>query len=271
MTLDLINAVFAASGMPLLVDFSFRDREQSPDNELGKAVAFDIVGECADGTKVNIEVQAAPYRHMVARTLYYWSRLFSRELKQGEGYGKLAKTVCINFLDYVCPELSGLDDFHNKYELRNVSHPEHRLSDLFSMHFIEMPKWEQLRIKLADQFDPKTLSRLEKWLCYLSRRTDDKQREELVMGEPALQTAYNAEQKFFTDPSQFGAYEKSEEGLRLLRASWEYAVDEGVAMGELKAKKNTAQKMLSKGISPEEVAEMTDLTLEAVKQLASEQ
>ena len=37
---------------------------------------------------------------MPQRSLYYWSKIYSQQLDEGQKYSKLKKTICINILDF---------------------------------------------------------------------------------------------------------------------------------------------------------------------------
>ena len=53
-----------------------------------------------DTQKVNVEIQLFNKGHFPERSLYYWSKLYADELKSGEDYSKLKRTICINILDF---------------------------------------------------------------------------------------------------------------------------------------------------------------------------
>ena len=42
---------------------------------------------------------------MQARLLYYWSRIYGEQLKEGEDYNMLKKTIAILIVIYEMPEL----------------------------------------------------------------------------------------------------------------------------------------------------------------------
>ena len=51
-----------------------------------------------DGKIVNIEMQVNFEPDFKDRTLFYWAKMFSSELKSGDMYENLRKTICINII-----------------------------------------------------------------------------------------------------------------------------------------------------------------------------
>lgn len=75
---------------------------------------------------------------MEKRTLYYWSKMFTSQMKEGMQYGELNKTITINILDF--RYLHQLKDFHSTFHLYDLKH-QHRLTDTIEIHFMELPKF----------------------------------------------------------------------------------------------------------------------------------
>ena len=65
-----------------------------------------------DGRIVNIEMQVNREPDFKDRTLFYWSKLYSDELKVGDDYGELKQTICINIINF---NLFDCDDYHSSY------------------------------------------------------------------------------------------------------------------------------------------------------------
>ena len=61
---------------------------------------LDIKAITNSGEYINVEIQVKNEYNMIKRSLYYWSKLYEEQIVQGDNYEKLAKTVCINILDY---------------------------------------------------------------------------------------------------------------------------------------------------------------------------
>lgn len=65
-----------------------------------KQSVLDIRAVTEDGKQVNIEIQLANQYDMNKRTLYYWAKLYTEQLQEGQRYHELKKTITINILDF---------------------------------------------------------------------------------------------------------------------------------------------------------------------------
>ena len=89
-----------------------------------------------DGKTVNVEMQVNYEPDFRERTLFYWSKLYSEELKTGDEYGSLKRTVCINLIDF---NLFDCEDYHSQFSV--MEHSRHEvLTDKLSIHFFELKK-----------------------------------------------------------------------------------------------------------------------------------
>lgn len=205
-TLALINSVFEFEGTKEIVDLEFKDRELDPDRERGKGVVLDVTGISSDGTLVSVEIQIQNLDGMERRVLYYWSLLYGRRLQKGEYYNNLNRTVIICILAYSQFDETVWPHYHSSFAVLNTKALRHRLTDDLEIHFVELPKWHK--------GDIDRMSRLERWLAYLSPKTTEEERGRLAMAEPAIKTALEAEEVFFSNPNYITAYEQHEKYLR---------------------------------------------------------
>ena len=65
-----------------------------------KGSRLDIKAETNSGELIDIEMQIGIDLHMIGRTLFYWSQLFSGQLVIGERYNELRRTISINILNF---------------------------------------------------------------------------------------------------------------------------------------------------------------------------
>ena len=89
-----------------------------------------------DGKTVNVEMQVNYEPDFRERTLFYWSKLYSEELKTGDEYGSLKRTVCINLIDF---NLFDCEDYHSQFSVMENSRHE-VLTDKLAIHFFELKK-----------------------------------------------------------------------------------------------------------------------------------
>ena len=259
LTLGLINSFFDFEGTAEIIDLAFKDREMDPDREEGKGAVLDVLGECSDGTLVNVEIQLEQFEEMGRRSLYYWAMLYQRRLLKGEDYETLFRTVTINILDYALFPDAEWKDYHSCFSVLNTKDLHHALTKDLEIHFVELPKWHYKK--------GAKMKRLERWLAYLSSKTTMEEREALAMMDEDIRTAMEAEKEFVQDYEYMSAYDRREKYLRDQRAHEKFVRNEGVAEGKAEAKKELIIAWRNKGKPDSEIAELLDMDVDEVKQI----
>ena len=203
LTLSFINSILNRTEGNLFTDLDFLDKELTPIEQEGKISILDIRARMNDGTQVNIEVQVCKDPDMAKRSLYYWSKMYSGELHEGEPYNKLMQAISINLMDFnAFPQYTAC---HHSYHICNDETHDRLLDDL-EMHFIEL---EKIRIG-----DIRNLKKSEQWIAYFSNQCSDEEREALAMSEPAIKEAMRSEMYFTQDEKLRRKYEIQEKARR---------------------------------------------------------
>jgi len=262
-TLSLINSVFEFQGSALILDIEFIDRNLDAEEDDGKEARLDLLGRSSDGTVVNLEIQVAKQGYMGRRSLYYWSRLYN-ELKSGEEYTELKRTVAINILDFNLFDRKKYPSYHSCFGVYDIKTGNQLTSDC-ELHFLELPKWNLKTVKETN--------RLERWLSYFSKKTAVKELEEIAMLEPAIKKAFDAEKIFTQDEINRRRYELREKSQRDRIAQINYAVNQAVIEEREKyvqEEENRVVKWIKKGKSFDDIMDFTSLTPERVQQLFDE-
>lgn len=266
-TLSLVNSVFEFQGTALITDIEFIDRNLDIEEEGGKESRLDLLGRASDGTVVNLEIQVAKQEYMGRRSLYYWSRLYN-ELKSGEEYTELKRTVTINILDFNLFEKKKYPSYHSCFGVYDLKTGNQLTSDC-ELHFLELPKWNLKMVKETN--------RLERWLSYFSKKTTVAELEEIAMLEPVIQKAFRAEAIFTQDEVNRRRYELREKNQRDRIAQINYAVKQAVTQAVTEEREKYAQEeekrvvnWIKKGKSFDDIMDFTSLAPERVQQLFAE-
>ena len=111
-----------------------------------------------DGRIVNIEIQVNRETDFKERTLFYWSKLYSEELRTGEEYGELKQTICINIINF---DLFDCEDYHSRFKVLETERHE-VLTEKFAIHFFELKKLSKF----------KKNRRMEDWLNLINAETE---------------------------------------------------------------------------------------------------
>lgn len=262
-TLAFINAVLEFEGTELIQDIVFDERQLDPQYNNGKLSILDIRGTASDGTKINIEIQAASTGNFPSRALYYWSRLYCKDFFSGSDYDFLTRTISINILNF---KLFPYEEFHSMFGIYN-SKNNHKFSDQFEMHFLEIPKWTMESTK--------ELRRLDRWLAYFSNRLSDEEMEAIAMHDAVLQEVLEAEKRYMSDPALAYEYEMREKELRDYHSGLKHANKEGVEkgigigikQGIEKGIEKVAINMLKMGVALTDISQATGLEIGQLKKL----
>jgi len=232
-----------------------------------KASILDIKATDETGRQYNIEMQISDQSHYDKRVLYYWSRLYSEQLEHGVSFGNLKKTVSINVLNFNC--FNEKKDYHNVFRLFNVKSKKEYPSQHMEFHFIELEKFD------IDLKHMKTA--LDRWTQFL-RRAEEYEKNKIpkeLAKDPAVKKAIEVLDTLYLDKEEREIYEGRLKWLRdeaeIISESREEAKGEGLIEGEeiglKKGKKEIAKTLKNRGMSIEEIIEITGLSQENIKNL----
>ncbi len=133
-----LNSVFKTKGTDKeIVKVKIDNPEINKDWEGDKFSRLDIKATTGNNTKINVEIQLNNQYNMIKRTLYYWSKLYETQIKSGQKYTRLEKTVTINILNF--NYLRENNRYHNTYILKEKENNE-ILTELQEIHFVELTK-----------------------------------------------------------------------------------------------------------------------------------
>ena len=233
-------------------------RREFKDEKLG---VLDIIAKLDENEICNIELQIVDKKNIIERILYYWSRLYSRQIKSGEDYKILQKAIVILITDFKIENLEELD-YHSRWKIMEDKQGKKIiLTQKLEIDIIELPKIigkEKEQDNLLD------------WLYFLenpkSERVTEKMKENENLKEAVkkldnlsedekMQRIADLRQKAIMDEKAI--YEK---GL-------EVGIEKGIMEGSQKEKIEIAKKMLKLKIDKETIAEATGLTEQEIEKI----
>ena len=233
-------------------------RREFKEEKLG---VLDIIAKLDKDEICNIELQIVDKKNIIERILYYWSRLYSRQIKSGEDYKILQKAIVILITDFKIENLEELD-YHSRWKIMEDKQGKKIiLTQKLEIDIIELPKIigkEKEQDNLLD------------WLYFLenpkSERVTEKMKENENLKEAVkkldnlsedekMQRIADLRQKAIMDEKAI--YEK---GL-------EVGIEKGIMEGSQKEKIEIAKKMLKLKIDKETIAEATGLTEQEIEKI----
>ena len=218
---------------------------------------LDVKATTSNNEIINIEIQLKNEYNMIKRSLYYWSKLYSEQLNEGEDYSLLKRTICINILNF---KYLKTRMFHSVYRMKEI-HTNEELSDIQEIHFIEIPK-------LEDGSDEKDM--LVAWIEFLKNPESEKVRS-LEMSVDEIREAKDELIKMSNDDTQRELYEMRAKTLRDKISALNEAERKGIKKGREEGEKNKAieiaKSLIDLGLDKESIAKSTRLDLCEVEKL----
>ena len=119
------------------------------DYEPDKESILDIKAFDNTGTWYNVEMQCSADPQYFKRALYYWSKVYASNIKKGDDYQNLTRTIGIHFLDFDCIK-SLKSKYHNVFGIANLYDPEVDVygTDMLEIHLIELRKFTRQDISI---------------------------------------------------------------------------------------------------------------------------
>ncbi|SCJ54150.1 PD-(D/E)XK nuclease family transposase [uncultured Clostridium sp.] len=186
--------------------------------------------------------------------------MFENQIIEGDNYNKLAKTVCINILDF---KYLKNDKFHNAYRLKEINTNE-ELTDAMELHFIEIPK---LR-KLDDSEEISDM--LEVWVAFI-QNPDSEIVGKLEMSKREIKEAKSELVRMSGDSKERYIYEKRKESrlekVSLIESAEQKGIEKGLKEGENKKAIEIAQNAINNNLDDNTIQIITGLSLEEIKEL----
>ena len=197
------------------------------DMAYNKSIVLDIKAKINNSIICDIEIQVKNENNIHDRSLSYMVRLASNELKVGQDYKKLSKTIVINILNF---EYFKRNSYHNiahmKFEKTtkeayvNLGYKKEDevVSENLEMHFIELPKFKKK--------NPNIENKLNQWLWLISG-----EEEKIKMARyenEEVKKAIEVIDEMSMDPKEWAAYDSRLRGIWDYYAGMKSAEDRGI-------------------------------------------
>ncbi|HAN09996.1 MAG TPA: hypothetical protein DCP90_05200 [Clostridiales bacterium] len=181
-------------------------------------------------------MQIASSEQLKKRFLYYWSKLYTDNLNQGNEYEKLQKVIQVVILKENL--IKETKKYHTKYKIKEVEEGFEYIEDL-EIHIIELEKL------LGVEENIEELSKLEMWLTFVRDAGDEKKEriiKKIIEREETIRMAYETLEKISEDEKERDKYLRREmwlhdeamwkgERRRLEERAREEGIKEGIKEG----------------------------------------
>ena len=257
--ISFLNAVIKPKDLIQSVQIMNNDIDKESIED--KFSRLDIKAKTNKNELINIEIQIKDEHNMIKRSLYYWSKMFEGQLTEGQKYDTLAKTICINILNFKCLKTK---EAHSIYRLKEINTNE-ELTDLQEIHFIELPKLPKNE-EIKDVFDA--------WMEFIENPISNKlEKAEMTIQE--IKEAKNELLRLSANDKERMKYEDRRAALLDKVSALENAEEKGIEIGKEIGKKEgeknkaieVAKNSLKAGLDIDTISSITGLDKNEIEKL----
>lgn len=264
LTLHLVNALL--QGREVIKSITLLSNEQLGDTEEDRRSVFDVYCENEKGDKIIIEMQKAEQQWFKDRSVYYSSFPIRSQGEKGKWLFGLKAVYTIGILNFVFDEDKEDENYyHHVVQLMDINKKE-VFYDKLTYIYLEMPKFKKTEEELVDLTD-KWLYALKNLPRLLERPKALQERIFSKFFEVAEIAALSKEEyaKYWESEKVF--YDNQGAFMTADQKGYSRGVVEGEAKGRAEERKENASKMKAKGLSVEDIAEITGLAVEEIEAL----
>ena len=215
--------------------------EIMPENIIEKYSRMDIKMTVDGNRLINVEMQIKDEGDYKDRSMYYLSKLYSNQLKSGDGYGKLNQCISINVLNFIL--FDEWTDFHSSFRMREDKRNS-VLTDNFIAHYFELKK-------IGKNFDKN--NKQELWLRLINAETEDELDMLQQTGVKQIQDAVVVLHKMSADEKTRELAEMREKALHIEATEKAHARAEGRAEGRAAERAEILANLKAMGLSEEQI------------------
>jgi predicted transposase/invertase (TIGR01784 family) len=252
-----------------VVTIEYETGELIPERRSARNSIVDV--RCIDNfdRRFIVEMQMEWTESFMQRVLFNASKVYVKDLNKAEEYEKLTPVYSLNFLKEnfeKSPEMA--QEYFHHYKIVNVARTDRQIKGL-EFVFIELQKF-----KPGNRAEKKLH---ELWLRFLTEINEHTQEapQELLAQTETQEAIHYMEVGAFTD-IELAIYDREKDEIMSARTLLSAARREGVTEGLAKGKEiglvegrneekiEIARKLLSLGVSAENIAKSTGLTVEQI-------
>lgn len=256
--ISLLNSLLPLSDEEQIVEIKYLPNELVPELYGRKNTIVDVLCQDVSGRKFCVEMQMEWSNAFMQRVLFNASKLYVTQLQKAEEYETLKPVYSLNLVNEIF-EKDMPDCFIHNYR---IVHDKDTKKVIEGLHFtfIELPKFT------PHTFLEKRMSVL--WLRFLTEiDSDTREVPADLLESPEISKALEeVKVSSFTD-AELRTYDKFWDTIRTEKTLLKDKYEKGMEKGAIDEKIATAQRLLAMGLSVDQVATATQLTLEHIEKL----
>ncbi|WP_395476434.1 Rpn family recombination-promoting nuclease/putative transposase [Rickettsia endosymbiont of Pantilius tunicatus] len=162
--ISLVNSIVGKEDQ--IVEVTLLNPYNPKNFKADKLSVLDIKAQSESGKMFNVEIQVTDEADYDQRALYYWAKMYTQQLKEGDDYAKLNKTIGIHILNFT--SIRDTDKYHNIFNLHEKDTGLKYFYDI-ELHTIELNKFAKGAKEDISDIVEKVKNALDMWLAFLTR------------------------------------------------------------------------------------------------------
>ena len=191
----------------------------SKDTEDGKYGILDVRVELKDGSQIDLEMQVTPFEFWDKRIIFYLSKMYIEQIKEGDSYENLKPCVHVSILNFnLFPE--------DQECFREIAFCDLKTKQKYT-NFLNIYVLELKKLPPEQKDEPLII----KWMRFLS--AERKEDFEKMAGEDTyINEAYEVLQKLSADERKRLEYEARQKAIRDYNSQMKSSLEKGIQIGE---------------------------------------
>lgn len=191
----------------------------SKDTEDGKYGILDVRVRMKNGSQMDLEMQVAPFEFWNNRVIFYLSKMYAEQVKEGDKYKNLKPCIQVSILNF--------NLFHeDRTCFREIAFcdltTKQKYTDLLEIYVLELKKLPP---------EQKEEPLINKWMRFLA--AESREDFEKMAGEDNyINEAYEVLQKLSADERKRLEYEARQKAIRDYDSQMSSSREEGIRIGE---------------------------------------
>lgn len=237
------------------LDKNLNLQQEHYDDKLG---VLDVRAKTKDGINYNIEMQNTSSDILPERILSYWSRLYTGDLKRGNDYDTLAKTVAILIVNDDIVKFDLINKYTTRWNIREEEYNDIILTDDLDIRIIELPKYKKL---VSNGSVEKNI-----WLEFLLK-PNGKEVLTAMKDDAKIREAHDEWKKIIEDEKARDRALRLEIAELDRNTAIKHARRDGIKEGMEAGIEKIIQSMFEQNVPLEDIAKYTQLSLEEVQNI----
>ena len=241
---------------------------ERPDDKLG---ILDLQVDVNDNEKIDVEIQLIEKENFADRLLFYFSKMYGREIKRGDAYNKAKRVVLIAIIDFKLALTETITEIETEWKLIEKNRPELTLTNSIEIRIIEFDKVRKFYGKNKD-------NKKAQWMLFLDDPNSKEVREIMEKNEEIKEATVVVKQMSEDEKMQRLAFLREKAILdekeivetatnKGLREGMEKGLAKGIEQGEKRKSTEIAKELLKENMPIEKIAKITKLSKEEIEQL----